>query len=650
MPISFSRTLPIAIAVLGFAALSAQAPPIPQAPPGVDYSFNPDTNNWHYSVESDINIANVNQLKIAWEWSPGEQPRPEFGTQPGNFQNTPIMAGNVLYTSTMYNRVVALDAQTGKEIWSYDPKAYEDGQPPNGTGFVHRGIALWGLHPDRRILLASRWRLIALDALTGKPIPSFGDNGIVDLTKGLRREVNRRHYTNTSPPIIYRDLVIVGNGVGDRLTYKGDPPGDVRAFDVMTGRQIWRFNTVPEPGEFGNDTWGNESWKTMGHTNVWAPMSLDSTRGLLYLPVSTPSNDFYGGERPGANLFGDSLVCLDAATGARKWHFQVLHHGLWDYDMPSAPALAFRSVNGKNVDVVVALTKQGFAFVLDRVTGNPVWPIEERSVPPSDVEGERAWPTQPFPTKPAAYARQGMTLDDAIDFTPDLKAQAQAEMKKYRLGPLYTPPSVQGTLMNPGIIGGANWGGSAFDIGTRILYVKTSHQPALVRIRPGSEANSRPGESDAPLAGSVGNASFTPTPPAGFAGSGRMGSLPLVKPPYGELVAISLDSGEILWRVPFGDTPSVRQHPLLKDVKLPARLGAAGAPGVLVTRSGLVLGGGGDSALYAFNKQTGQELARFELPRRASATPMTYSVNGRQFVVMATGGGANASLVAWTVK
>jgi quinoprotein glucose dehydrogenase len=377
-------------------------------------------------------------------------------------------------------------------------------------------------------------------------------------------------------------------------------------------------------------------------------MSLDEGRGLLYLPVSTPSNDFYGGRRPGENLFSESIVCLDAGTGALKWHYQISHHGLWDYDPPAAPNLVTMTVGGRRVDAVVQLTKQGWAFVFDRVTGQPIWPIEERLVPPSDVVGERAWPTQPFPTRPGPISPQGVTPDDAFDLTPELEALARAEMAKYRIGPIYTPPTLAGTIMRPGIIGGANWGGGAFDPETGLLIVKTSHQAAIVRVRPPDRtaANPRAAEVDADFVGDLSQGATFRPPNAGGVG----GALPLFKPPYGELVGINLHTGAIVWRVPFGDSPSVRNHPALQGAKLPARLGAPGAPGVIATRGGLVFGGGGDSALYVFDKATGKELFALPLPRRATATPMTYrSRAGRQFVVMATGSGPDASLMAWAL-
>ena len=293
--------------------------------------------------------------------------------------------------------------------------------------------------------------------------------------------------------------MILGSGVGDRLMYKNDPPGDVRAFDARTGKQVWTFHTIPQPGEFGHETWQNDAWKFTGHTNVWAPFTLDAERGLVYLPVSTPSNDYYGGRRLGANLFAESLVCLDARTGRRKWHYQIVHHGLWDYDPASPPNLVTIRVNGKRIDAVVQLTKQGFAFVFDRVTGMPVWPIEERPVPQSDVPGEQSSPTQPFPTRPPPFTPQGTSLDDAFDLTPELKAAAQEEMKKFRLGPVYTPPSMEGTLVRPGVWGGANWGGGAFDPETGMLYLKTVGLPQVFRIqkRDPDAPTTRPGEVDA---------------------------------------------------------------------------------------------------------------------------------------------------------
>jgi quinoprotein glucose dehydrogenase len=582
------------------------------------------------SAQVQIDRKSVHSLQKAWEWRTGEKPMEAYGTRPGMFEATPVIADNVLYLSTPYNRVVALAADTGRELWSYDPKAYEDGQVPNGTGFVHRGVALWrdSVSGRLRVFMNSRYRLICLDAGTGKPVQEFGDNGVASLLQGARWEVNPKHYTNTSPAVVYKDLVIVGNGVADRLVYKKDPPGDVHAFDARTGRLAWTFHTVPMRGEFGRDTWEQGSADYTGHTNVWAPMSLDAERGLLYLPLSTPSNDFYGGRRHGANLFADSIVCLDAATGKRKWHYQLVHHGLWDYDMPSPPTLVTITVKGKKLDAVVQLTKMGFVYVFDRVTGKPVWPIEEHGVPASEVPGEKAWPTQPFPTRPPAITRQGVSLDDAFDLTPELKAEAQAELKKYRLGPMFTPPSIEGTLMLPGIIGGANWGGGAFDTETGMLYVKTSNVPAVARVVPDAGAGYILAERT--------SATFHD-------------GLPLLKPPYGHMTAVNLNTGDIAWQVPFGDDAQLRRHPALKGVKLPDKLGVAGVQGTILTKGGLLFAGGGDTALHALDRQTGEDLWTYPLPRRTTGTPMTYSTGGRQYVVIATGTGADATLVAFAL-
>lgn len=595
----------------------------------------------HYSPLDQITADNVARLAVAWEWRPGEKVLPQFGTRPGAFQNTPLMIDNVLYVSTPYNQVAALDASTGAELWRYDPKAYEDGQPANGQGFAHRGVAAWRdpVNGRLRILLNSRYRLIQLDARTGAVVDTFGDNGIVDLGEGLVWAINKKHYTNTSPPIVYKDLIIVGNGVGDRLTYKNDPPGDVRAFHARTGRLVWKFNTIPQRGEFGNNTWDAQSWQFTGHTNVWAPMSVDEQRGLLYLPVSTPSNDYYGGRRPGQNLFAESLVCLDANTGERKWHFQIVHHGLWDYDPASAPNLVTITVDGKRVDAVVQLTKQGWAFVFDRVTGRPVWPIEERPVGRSDVPGEASWPTQPFPTRPPAFESQGVTLEDAFDATPELKSKAVAEMKKYRLGPIYTPPSLQGTIALPGVWGGANWGGGAFDPATGRLFVKTTRSPAIFKMEKFEQA-SQPGDRVDDV-----DAEWVQRSPSSF-----VDGVPILKPPYAHLVALDLNRGEIAWKVPFGDAPELRALPALQGVPLPDRLGAVGPPGAIVTKSGLVFVGGNDVALSAFDARDGRELWRHVLPRQATATPMTYlDASGRQLVVIATGRGEDTSLVAFAL-
>jgi quinoprotein glucose dehydrogenase len=626
--------------VLASASVSSQEARAPKPP--VEWpAYGNDAGGSKYSPLDDINRGNVAHLKVAWEWKNDEQPKPEFGARPGVLQATPLMIDNVLYFSTPYNRVVAADAETGRELWAFDPKAYEDGQPFNGQGFVHRGVAAWRDGDKLRIFLNSRYQLICLDAKTGAPVESFGEKGTIDLSQNLAWPINKKHYSNTSPPVVYKDLVIVGAAVGDRLSYRNDPPGDVRAYDARTGKLAWTFHTIPQAGETGNDTWKHDAWKFTGHTNVWAPMSLDAARGLLYMPVSTPSNDYYGGRRLGSNLFAESIVCLDAATGERKWHFQIVHHGLWDYDPASAPVLATLNVDGKSIDAVVQLTKQGFAFAFDRVTGAPVWPIEERPVPQSDVPGEESWPTQPFPTKPEAYTEQGLTLADAFDLTPQLKEAAQAEMRKYRQGGLYTPPSMDGTLTRPGVWGGTNWGGGAFDPATGMLYLKTANGGQITKIQafdPTTLPAARAGEVDADY--------LQRGLPAIFSGG-----LPLMRPPYSHLVAIDMNKGAIAWKVPFGDNvPSIRNHPALKGVTLPRRLGAAGPSGQIVTAGGLVFIGSGDTAFYAFDKATGEEVWHLPLPRVVTGTPMTYrSASGRQFIVVGTTAGADAALVAFAL-
>ena len=585
-----------------------------------------------YSPLDQINRSNVARMKPLWEWKSGETPLPQFGSTPGPFEGTPLMIDGVLYFPSSYYRVIALNADTGRQLWAYDPKAYEDGPDPN-TRYSHRGVAAWRDHGKLRIFLNFHQKLVCLDAATGKPVNSFGDNGVISLTQDLRWKVNPKHYSNSSPPVIYKDLVIVGSNVNDYMVYKKDPPGDVRAYNAHTGKLAWTFHTVPLPGETGADTWGDHSEEVTGHANVWAPFTLDSARGLVYLPVSTASNDFYGGHRPGQNLFADSLVCLDASTGKLKWYYQLVHHGLWDYDTASPPNLVTITIGGKRIDAVAQLTKMGFVFVFDRVTGKPVWPIEERPVPASDVPGEHAWPTQPFPTKPPPISDQGVTLEDAFDLTPELKAEAQAEMKRYRIGPLYTPPSMKGTLMRPGVIGGANWGGGAFDPETGMLYVKSSNNGGLARVI----APARTAENDTDYA-------MDPK------SSASMHGLPLLKPPYGYLTAVNLNTGELAWHEVFGDSPQIRKNPALKGARLPEKLGVAGAQGVIVTKGGLVFAGGGDMAFHALDKTTGRDLWTFPLPRRVSATPMSYQTKGgAQIVIVATGSGSNAVLMAFSL-
>jgi quinoprotein glucose dehydrogenase len=636
-------------------APSAAAPPVPDAPQSSRESrmmewpyVGADPSNTRYSPLADVTPENVGRLAIAWRWRPEERPLPEFGTVPGNFTATPIMIDNVVYVSTNYNRVAALDAETGTVKWVYDPRAYDLGMPLLAGGFRHRGVTAWRDPEDGnklRIFLVSRYRLYSLDAETGRPVSSFGDSGVVDTSKDLSWRINPTHFEMNAAPAIYKDLVILGSSIGDNLLYRKTPPGDVRAYHVRTGKLVWRWSSIPQsPSEVGADTWEKESWRDAGQIENWPGVTVDEQAGLVFIPTGNPGNLYYGGARPGDNLFAETLIAVDASTGKRKWHYQLVHHGLWDYSLPTQSMLMQLDVDGRKIDAVTQLTKHGMVFVFDRITGKPVWPIEERPVPQSNVPGERTAATQPFPTRPPPVNPQGVTLDDAFDLTPELQAAARSEMQKYRLGPLFTPPSLEGSLVRPGPGGTVSWGGGSFDPQTGMLYVKTSNSLGMVRLQKYDRATTKN-----PLA------RFSDHDWVGYELIGGrttfMDGLPLNKPPYGFLVAIDMNRGEMAWRVPLGlGEAELRKHPALQNVKLPERLGTPGTPGSIVTGGGLVFVGGGDEAFFAFDKRTGREVWHQPLPRRTSGTPMTYrSRNGRQFILITTGSGSDQELIAFAL-
>jgi quinoprotein glucose dehydrogenase len=598
-------------------------------------SYGGDKASSKYSPLDQVGADNFHRLKVAWTWrSPDEEvvkANPHLKTWA--WESTPLMVGGVLYVSTSLSQVAAIDAATGKTRWVYDPGTWKNGTPSN-NGFVHRGVAYWADGDDHRILYGTGdGYLIALDARTGQSIPAFGREGRIDLTQGLGRPVDRHLYGVSSPPIICRDVVVMGSKVHDIPVSKEMPPGDVRGFDVRTGQQRWAFRAIPGEGDVGNETWKEDSWKTTGGANVWTLMSADDELGYVYLPFSSPSNDWYGGQRPGDGLFGESLVCLDARTGKRIWHFQIVHHGLWDYDLPAAPNLIDVRVNGRPVKAVAQVSKQGFVYVFDRVTGRPIWPIEERPVPQSDVPGEKSSRTQPFPTKPAPFDRQGVAEDDVIDFTPELRKEAMAVLAGYNYGPLYTPPSIEKpTIELPGWAGGASWAGAACDPETGTMYVPSITSPLTISmVKPGAL-------SPAPYLG-------VPRPMETLQG------VPLWKPPYGRITAIDLNTGDHRWMVPMGDLA----HPRLKGLGL-SPLGRATRGHALLTKTLLIVGQEGttqrsesgpaavpgfevrDSTLCAYDKATGKVVGEVALPRNATGAPMTYMRDGKQFLVVPTGG------------
>jgi quinoprotein glucose dehydrogenase len=600
-----------------------------------------DAGSTKYSPLDQIHAGNVADLRVAWRWSSpdNEIAKANPQAQPGAYEDTPLMANGVLYTFTGLGVIAAIDPASGKTIWQYDPETWKAGRPTN-LGFLHRGLAYWTDGASERLLAGTHDAyLMSVDAKTGRPDPAFGAGGRVDLTERLAFAERVRNYTVTSAPVIVRNVVIAGAGISDGPQNKEAPRGDVSGFDVRTGKRLWTFRSVPQPGEFGYDTWEGDSAEYTGNTNVWSLMSVDEALGYVYLPFGTPTNDYYGGHRPGNNLFAESLVCLDATTGRRVWHFQAVHHGLWDYDFPAAPILGDITVDGRRISAVMQISKQGFVYVFDRRTGAPVWPIEERPVRQSTVPGEKTSPTQPFPTKPPAFDRQGFTDDDVLDFTPELKARALDLVKPFERGPLFTPPSERGTIQLPSNGGGANWSGASFDPATGMLYVPSITSPFLVQVQPPPD----PARS---------NLRYRRQ---GTAQMPTLDGLPLVKPPYSRMTAYNMSAGTIEWQIPLGDGP--RSHPLLKGLGLPPLGGGRGYP--LLTSTLLLVGHRGGQiggptverqppTLQALDKATGKLIWSTELPLGPS-TPLTYLHQGRQYIVMAMGGGAQAEVVAFAL-
>ena len=605
-------------------------------------AFAADAGSTKYSPLEQINRDNVGDLRIAWSRPGVDQ---SIVDQVPNVRRrsligTPLMVDGVLYSPNGVGLVEAFDPGTGETLWIQEPM--DDGPEGYLAGTSTRGVAYWTDGTEGRILVQRQRYLYALDALTGQPYTDFGDGGRVDLTTGLQEGAT---YRWGGAPTVVRDVVVLGQSLTDTFLNKEAFRADVRAFDVRTGELRWIFHTISQPGEVGDETWEDGSWAYTGHAPVWSLFSADAELGYVYMPVTSSTSDMYGGHRLGDNLFSQSLVAVDAETGEYVWHYQLVHHGLWDYDPPTAPILMDLVVDGRPVRAVTQLTKQAFAFVFDRETGEPVWPIEERAVPQSQTPGERTSPTQPFPTKPPAFDRQGSTEDNLIDFTPELRAEALEIVQRYTTGPLFTPPSIVidgpngnlGTIELPGSQGGADVQGAAFDPETNMLYVPSITAPFVADIIEGDPDRTN-------LRYLKGTRRWIGGPQG----------LPLFKPPYGRITAFDMNAGEIVWQVPNGDGP--RNHPAIRHLDL-GPLGNPGRPSPLATgtllfigeTAGLAAGGArvppgmpveisanyGEPMFRAYDKANGDVVWEMELPARMTGAPMTYMHEGKQYIVVA---------------
>ena len=623
-------------------------------------SYAGDLGSTRYAPLAQINGDNFADLEVAWQFDPGN-----LGPYPdNNYQATPLMIGGVLYTTAGTRRnVVALDAATGEVLWLY---RIDEGERAEGAirRMSARGVAYWtdGGDDERIFFVTIGYQLVALDARTGHLIPSFGTEGIVDLKQDADQEIDplTGEIGWNSAPIIGRDVVLIGaaHRSGGAPPSRRNIKGYIRGFDVRTGERKWIFHTVPQVGELGYDTWQNGSAEYTGNTGVWTTFSVDEELGIAYLPIEIPTGDYFGAHRPGENLFGESLVALDLETGERLWHFQFVHHPLWDYDVPAPPILVDINVDGREIKAAAQPTKQGWVYVFDRLTGNPVWDIEERRVPAGNVPGEWYSPTQPFPSKPPPFERQGFELSEIIDLTPELRTEALEIVSQYRTGPVFTPPIVrgedglQGTLF---IANGANWPGGSYDPETGIMYLYSQSQLRLI----GLTNDHDPQRSDMAYLASGGGFPL------------EVQCLPLIKPPWGRITAIDLNEGEIVWQVAHGETPEfVQNHPALQGVEL-ARTGrianaggSSGGIGTLVTQTLVIRGEGGTAdgrvygppapgrgaKLFAYDKGTGEELGAIGIPAMQTGSPMTYMLQGKQYLVLAVGGGSDpGQLIALTL-